>query len=122
MSSYEWCGNDSLPVKLGVIDLSKTREGRLPVLDTLFAAAPRPPTTRKARVRVQRVADPVYRVEVLRAGERDVFDFETTSTQRLLQWERSDGGLLTLLDSRRFRYWKKNLPGDESLLSPVPAR
>lgn len=51
-----------------------------------------------------------------------MFDFETASPQRLPRWERPDGGLLTLLDSRRFRYREKNLPGDESLLSPLPAR
>ncbi len=113
---------DSLPLKLRSLDFSKTTEGRLLLLDSLFASAPAPPSGRQAHLRVWPVEGRAYRVEVLRGDRRDIFEFDTAPPHRLLRWERSDGGLLTLLDSRRFRYWERNHPGDESLVLVVPAR
>ena len=52
----------------------------------------------------------------------DTFEFETAFPHRLVRWDRSDGGSLRLADSRRFRYWEKNAPGDERFLQPPVTR
>lgn len=110
---------DSLPLKLRSLDFPRTREGQLALLDTLFSASPSAPGVRQAELRVRAISSSAYRVEMT-SGERrdklDVFDFEAAPPHRLVRWERSDGGVLTLIDSRRFRYWEKNRPGEESLL------
>ena len=76
---------DSLPLKLRSIDFSKTTEGRLLVLGTLFAAAPAPPARHEARLRVSVAPGAAYRVEVLWADKRDAFEFEATPPHRLLR-------------------------------------
>jgi hypothetical protein len=78
----------------------------------------------EARLFLSRTSDSsrLYRVTVERNEKRDVFDFETGFPHRLVRWERSDGGSLRLTGSRRLRYWEKNAPGDERLLSSSATR
>jgi hypothetical protein len=40
----------------------------------------------------------------------------------VLAGSRTDGGLLVLIDSKRFAYWKKSHPGDEKLQPPSYGR
>jgi len=111
---------DELPLKLRALDFSRTREARVSVVDTLFSNAPAPPRVRDATLRVSRGESGSTRVELQRDSGKDVFEFDAAFPHRLRRWDRADGGRLTLVDSRRFRYWEKNHPGDESLL-PSPA-
>ncbi|MGH9400001.1 MAG: hypothetical protein ACRD00_06515, partial [Thermoanaerobaculia bacterium] len=113
---------DALPLALRGLDFVRTREGRLRILETLFASAPAVPASEEAVLRCAPGPGSVYRVILERGSRRDVFDFETAFPHRLVRWERPDGGLLTLADSRRFAYWQKNRPGDEELIPAVPAR
>jgi hypothetical protein len=112
---------DALPLALRGLDFERTREGRLRILETVFASAPAPPAAEDAVLRVAAAPGSLWRVTVERGRRRDVFDFETSFPHRLARWERPDGGLLTLIESRRFPYWQKNRPGDEKLLPPAPA-
>jgi hypothetical protein len=113
---------DELPLKLRSLDFDRTREGTFAVIDTLFSNAPSAPATRQATLRVSRIEGRAYRAELVRGRERDALDFSADYPHTLLRWERSDGSLLTLVDSRRFRYWERNRPGDESLLPAETAR
>jgi len=112
---------DSLPLKLRGLDFVRSTEGRVSLIDTLFSSNPAPPSRADARLRVLQVAGSVYRVELTRGQQTDRFDFESAYPHRMLRWERSDGGVLTLVDSRRMRYWERNHPGDERLLPPPAA-
>ncbi|MGH9367872.1 MAG: hypothetical protein ACRD3M_09390 [Thermoanaerobaculia bacterium] len=113
---------DELPLKLRSLDFDRTREGKVTVIDSLFSNNPSPPSFRPAKLTVTRGAPGIFRVALEREGARDLFEFNAEFPHRLRRWERSDGGLLTLVDSRRIRYWEKNLPGDENLLPAAPAR
>lgn len=110
---------DSLPLKLRGLDFARSTEGRVSLIDTVFASNPAPPGRVDALVRVLQVAGSVNRVEVTRGQRTDRFDFESAYPHRMLRWERADGGTLTLVDSRRIRYWERNHPGDEG--PPPPA-
>jgi hypothetical protein len=112
---------DALPLALRGLDFERAREGRVRVLETVFASAPVPPRAEDAVVRVE-AAPGGYRVTLERAARKDVFEFEAAFPHRLRRWERPDGGLLSLVESRRFAYWQKNHPGDEKLLPGGPAR
>lgn len=111
---------DVLPLKLRGLDFVRTRQGVLRIVEPVFSSHPMPPAVVEARLGVVRVEGPapIYRVTLLRGEKRDTLDFETAFPHRLARWERSDGGSLRLTDSRRYRYWEKNAPGDERLLSP----
>jgi hypothetical protein len=112
---------DALPLALRGLDFEHAREGRVRVLETVFASAPIPPRAEEAVVRV--AAGPGgYRVTLERGDRKDVFEFEAAYPHRLRRWERPDGGLLSLIASKRFAYWQKNHPGDEKLLPGGPAR
>lgn len=113
---------DALPLTLRGLDFERAREGRVRVLETVFASAPAAPAAEDAVLRVGTAAGSLWRVTLERGARRDVFDFETAFPHRLVRWERPDGGLMTLLESRRFPYWQKNRPGDERLLPAAPAR
>jgi hypothetical protein len=113
---------DALPLTLRGLDFERAREGRVRVLDTLFVSAPAPPVAEDAVLRVGPAAGSLWRVTLERGARRDLFDFETAFPHRLVRWERPDGGLMTLIESRRFPYWQKNHPGDERLLPAPPAR
>jgi hypothetical protein len=113
---------DALPLALRGLDFERAREGRLRVLDTVFASSPEPPHAQEAVLHVERLSSAAYRVGLDRGPRRDVFEFEAAFPHRLRRWERSDGGSLSLLTSRRLPYWQKNRPGDEKLLPAVPAR
>ncbi|HEV2063849.1 MAG TPA: hypothetical protein VGS00_04810 [Thermoanaerobaculia bacterium] len=113
---------DTLPLALRALDFEATREGRLRVLSTLFASAPAPPVAEEAVLRCAAGPGSTHRVTLDRGPRRDILDFERTFPHRLVRWERPDGGLLTLIDSRRFPYWQKNHPGDEKLLPPSSGR
>jgi hypothetical protein len=114
---------DALPLELRGLDFERTGAGTLRVIDTVFTSRPTAPAVEAAHLEVTRPRGPgVYRV-LLRRGERaDTFEFETAFPHRLVRWDRSDGGSLRLTDSRRFRYWEKNAPGDERLLQPPVTR
>jgi hypothetical protein len=107
---------DSLPLQLRGLDFGRTRSGTLRVVDTVFASRPEPPRVESASLEVAR-AGPRWRVTLRRARGEDVLEFESAFPHRLARWQRSDGGSLDLASSQRFRYWEKNAPGDESLLS-----
>ncbi len=109
---------DTLPLKLRGLDFDRTREGRLTIVDSLFASHPAPPVKADARVTVSRVAGTPggWRVALERGDKRDVLEFESAFPHRLRRWSRSDGGSLELVSSSRFRYWEKNGPGDERFL------
>ena len=116
---------DALPLTLRGLDFERTRGGALRVIDTVFTSKPAAPAVSEGRLEVARSgegADAAYRV-TLRRGERtDAFEFETKFPHRLLRWDRADGGSLRLTDSKRFRYWEKNAPGDERYLRPPGTR
>jgi hypothetical protein len=114
---------DALPLALRGLDFERTGAGTLRVIDTVFTSRPLAPAVEAAHLEVTRPRGPaVYRV-LLRRGERaDRFEFETAFPHRLVRWDRSDGGSLRLTDSRRFRYWEKNAPGDERFLPPPVTR
>jgi hypothetical protein len=115
---------DALPLELRGLDFERTATGTLRVIDTVFTARPMSPAVEAARLEVTRpVRGPgVYRVLLRRRARSDTFEFETAFPHRLVRWDRSDGGSLRLTDSRRFRYWEKNAPGDERLLQPSVTR
>ena len=115
---------DSLPLTLRGLDFERTRSGVLRVISSVFSSRPLPPSTETARLEVTRPlqSPPVYRVSLNRAGQTDVFDFETSFPHRLVRWDRADGGSLRRVLSRRSRYWEENAPGDEGLLSPPVTR
>jgi len=112
---------DTLPLVLRGLDFEHAHEGRLRVLETVFASAPVPPRAEDAILRVV-TAPAGYRVTLERGTRKDIFEFETAFPHRLRRWERPDGGLLSLVESKRFAYWQKNHPGDEKLLPGGPAR
>jgi len=112
---------DALPLALRGLDFEHARGGRLRVLDTVFASSPVPPRAEEAVLRVEPAAGG-YRVTLDRGARRDTFEFEAAFPHRLRRWERPDGGLLSLVESKRFPYWQKNRPGDEKLLPGNPAR
>jgi hypothetical protein len=107
---------DSLPLRLRGLDFARTRTGNLRIMDSVFSSRPEPPRVEAASLEVIR-AGPRWRVTLRRGGRVDVFEFEEAFPHRLARWQRSDGGSLDLVSSQRFRYWEKNAPGDESLLS-----
>jgi hypothetical protein len=112
---------DALPLALRGLDFEHAREGRVRILETVFAAAPVPPRAEDAVVRV--ASEPGgYRVTLERGTRKDIFVFEAAFPHRLRRWERPDGGLLSLVGSKRFAYWQKNRPGDEKLLPGGTAR
>jgi hypothetical protein len=115
---------DALPLTLRGLDYARTREGGLRIIDSVFSNRPVPPEVAQARLAVARAAGApaAYRVTLTRGERRDTFDFEVKSPHRLLRWDRSDGDSLRLLESRRFRYWEKNGPGDERILSVAGTR
>lgn len=115
---------DALPLALRGLDFDRTREASLRVVDSLFAAHPVPPTVAAARLFVERPELPTraYRVTLVRGDAKDVFLFDAAFPHGLERWERSDGGSLRRIDTRRFRYWEKNAPGDERLLSEPGTR
>jgi hypothetical protein len=115
---------DALPLVLRGLDFERSTGGTLRVIDSFFTSRPLPPATEEARLEVTRPSrtPPVYRA-VLRRGDRiDSFEFEAAFPHRLVLWDRADGGSLRLTESRRFRYWEKNAPGDERLLQPSGTR
>jgi hypothetical protein len=107
---------DTLPLRLRGLDFERTRSGTLRVVGTVFASRPEPPRVETASLEVGR-AGSGWRVSLRRAGGTDMFEFEQAFPHRLSRWQRSDGGSLDLTSSQRFRYWEKNAPGDESLVS-----
>jgi hypothetical protein len=115
---------DALPLKLRGLDFDRTRRGRLGIIGSVFSNRPTPPAIEEAFLTVTPGAGPppAYRVELTRGNRTDVFEFEAAAPHRLLSWKRSDGGSLRLRDSRRFRYWEKNGPGDERVLSSPGTR
>lgn len=112
---------DALPLKVRAIDFDRTRSGRLTVIDSLFSGNPAPPSFRPATVTVTRNDGAAIRVALERGGDRDLFELDAEFPHRLRRWERSDGGLLTLVESRRARYWEENRPGDEKRRHAPPA-
>ncbi len=114
--------DDALPLKVRAIDFDRTRSGRLTVIDSLFSGNPAPPSFRPATVTVTRNDPALIRVALDRGADRDLFELDAEFPHRLRRRERSDGGLLTLLESRRARYWEENRPGDEKRLPAAPAR
>ena len=111
---------DSLPLALRGLDFERTREASVRVVDTLFSAHPAPPAIADGRLSVERrpgSPSPGWRVTLVRGERRDVFEFDAAFPHGLARWERSDGGALRRVDSRRFRYWEKNAPGDERFFS-----
>lgn len=114
---------DALPLALRGLDFERTGPGTLRVIDTVFTSRPTAPAVEAAHLEVTRPRGAaVFRV-LLRRGERaDTFEFEPAFPHRLVRWDRSDGGSMRLTDSRRFRYWEKNAPGDERLLQPPVTR
>jgi hypothetical protein len=113
---------DALPLKLRSLDFARVTEAKVVLYESVFSNAPAPPPRSDALLRVTRPAGSVYRVELLRGGRTDRFDFGDRFPHHLLRWERADGGVLTLVDSRRFRYWEENAPGDEKLLPGAAGR
>jgi hypothetical protein len=115
---------DALALKLRGLDFARTRRGTLRIIDSIFSNRPVPPPVEDAGLVVDRTAGPpaAYRVALTRGKRRDVFEFEVAAPHRLLAWERSDGGSLRLRRSSRFRYWEKNGPGDEKILSSAGTR
>ncbi len=111
---------DALPLALRGLDFERTREASVRVVDTLFAAHPATPSIAEGRLSVERQSgspSPGWRVTLARGERRDVLDFDAAFPHGLARWERSDGGALRRIDSRRFRYWEKNAPGDERFFS-----
>jgi hypothetical protein len=117
---------DALPLALRGLDFERSRGGPVRVIDTVFTNRPVPPAVEPGRLEVSRSAKSpegaAYRVTLRRGARTDEFDFDAAFPHRLLRWNRSDGGSLVLTDSRRFRYWEKNHPGDERLLAPSSTR
>lgn len=115
---------DALPLKLRGLDFERTRETTVRVVDSLFVNRPAAPAIAEGRLSVARATGPApaWRVTLVRGDRTDVLDFDAAYPHRLLAWQRSDGGSLRLIDSRRFRYWEKNAPGDERLLSTPVTR
>jgi hypothetical protein len=115
---------DALPLKLRGLDFGRTRDASVRIVDTLFSSRPAPPAIAEGRLSVTRLdaPAPAWRVTLTRGERKDVFDFETAFPHGLLRWERSDGGSLRRIDTRRFHYWEKNHPGDERLLSQPGTR
>jgi hypothetical protein len=113
---------DGLPLKLRALDFDRTRSGTLTVIDSVFSNNPSAPARRPAALTATRPAAETIRVSLDRGSDRDLFEFDAAFPHRLRRWERSDGGRLTLIDSRRTRYWQQNRPGDEKLLPAPPAR
>jgi hypothetical protein len=115
---------DALPLVLRGLDFGRTRAGAVRVIDSVFGARPLAPATVTADLEVIPPAklSGVYRVVLRRGARRDSLDFETGFPHRLTRWDRSDGGTMRLTTSRRYRYWEKNAPGDERLLSAPAAR
>jgi hypothetical protein len=116
---------DALPLKLRGLDFARTRRGPIRIIDSVFSNRPTPPVVEEALLTVAPAAggpSARYRVVVARGDRRDVFELAAAAPHRLLSWDRSDGGSLRLRDSRRFRYWEKNHPGDERTLSSPPTR
>jgi hypothetical protein len=115
---------DALPLSLRGLDFARTRAGAVRVIDSVFGSRPLAPATETAALEV--VPPPklpgIYRVVLRRGERRDSLDFESAFPHRLTRWERSDGGSMRLTTSRRSRYWEKNAPGDEQLLSAPAAR
>jgi len=114
---------DALPLTLRGLDFERTRGGSVRVIDTVFSSRPLPPAVEEARLEVVRQPRASsYRVRLVRGTREDAFEFDAAFPHRLLRWDRSDGGSLRLTDSRRFRYWEKNAPGDERFWEPPSTR
>ena len=111
---------DSLPLKLRSLDFLRATQGSVELYGSVFSNAPAPPARSRALLRVTRPAGSVYRVELMRDGGTDRFDFGDRFPYQLLRWERADGAVLTLVESRRFRYWERTGADDEKLLSRTP--
>ena len=114
---------DALPLVLRGLDFQRTRRGSVKIIDSVFSSRPSPPGVASAELEVSRGSKASsYRVRLHEGAKEDVFEFDAAFPHRLLQWDRRDGGSLRLTDSRRFRYWEKNAPGDERLMAPSSTR